>query len=126
MMLGRLGKRKGKPTTGLSRPVDEHVVGTARERRAYRLVLLLTLVVIVAALTKNTQPNFDEYTQDIESEVIAQRTWKADFSFQSEDLELTEKEREEAAQAVPDTYYVDESTVVSQVDELRSRASALL
>ena len=125
MMLGRLGKRKGKPTTGLSRPVDEHVVGTARERRAYRLVLLLTLVVIVAALTKNTQPNFDEYTQDIESEVIAQRTWKADFSFQSEDLELTEKEREEAAQAVPDTYYVDESTVVSQVDELRSRASAL-
>jgi putative nucleotidyltransferase with HDIG domain len=124
MKLGRISRRKAR-AGGFSRPVHDLNPEERRDRRVFLCALGLSFAVLVASMTRNPRPAFDEYTEDLETEVIAQRTWKSEFAFESVDLDKTADAAEEAAQKIPDMFYVDAVGVESQLDELRQRTSAL-
>ena len=80
----------------------------------------------MAAITELPTLGVQSGRYDIDSEDVASQTVKADFPFQSADLEATRERREEAATRVLPTFSVDMDKVRDRKDLLRGRIDTLV
>ncbi len=125
-MTTKSGKRKQRK--GLS-PIQRLVNGAQAAGNGLDLmqwlIVALAFVVAVAMLTQ-APPLEDEFTEyDIEAEEIARQEWQATFSFETKDLQATQRRREEAADRVPEAYIVDQERVRNRKRSLTERIDAL-
>ncbi len=125
-MTTKPGKRKqrkgGSPLQRLTNG-GQNVAG-GRDRMQW-LIVLLAFAVSVAVLTQPPAMD-DEFAEyDIEAEEIARQEWQATFSFETEDLQATQRRREEAAARVPEAYIVDQERVQNRKRSLAERVEAL-
>jgi len=116
-MMGRLGQKKPRVGAFAQRPPQP-----ARFSPRQLLIVALSCLILVAALTREPEPD-PIVAEDIDSSPIASKEMKAAFYFQTVDLEATEEARNAAEQQVPDYYNVHR--IDGQVAGLKERFGKL-
>jgi putative nucleotidyltransferase with HDIG domain len=96
-----------------------------RKQRIQRVVLVLVLFILVAAVTRLPEKLDSSGRYDIDAESIASHKIHAIMAFDSEDLEATRLSRDSAAAAVMNTYTINLSRVESQLVNLQQRIAFL-
>jgi len=119
-------RKKTKPGGGVLRLPQDNELAPILRRRGEIVLLLLSFVVLLAALTKPPTFTKSSIGYDIDSQAVALEEVRAEIYFEAENLQATKQKRDEAAQAVPDTYRVDREDVENQLKLLDKRIDALL
>ncbi|MDK1021612.1 MAG: HDIG domain-containing protein, partial [Candidatus Hydrogenedentes bacterium] len=96
-----------------------------RKQRLQRLVIAGSFFVLVISVTEFSILGDPAARYDIDAEAVAARTVRADFAFESEDLDATREGREKAAALVPSTYTIATERVSSQLQTLQQRIITL-
>lgn len=119
-MIGRFKKRH-QLSPGLYRGQQQEDP-QGRETMLRRVVLAVSLVFLVLVIT-----NFGSKVPPISTEgTVAKEEVVAEFSFESEDLDKTRDAREEAAAKVPDSFQVNSTGIVNQLDRFDAFTQRLL
>jgi putative nucleotidyltransferase with HDIG domain len=123
-MLNRPKKKKsGLNLGGLQNSESPSLIH--RKQRIQRVVLVLVLFVLVAAVTRFPEKVDSSGQYDIDAETIASQKIHAMFAFESEDLEATRLARENAASQEMNTYSINKSRVENQLVNLQQRITYL-
>lgn len=123
MMRPRNTPKKGKKGSFQLAPQTEHD-GGAKRWRVQRLLEVLAVLVIVAALTREPKrPPL--LAEDVNRYAVANEEIRAAVSFESKDLEATRLAQEKAIADLPDIYRVDRKPIEDQLSALRERIQML-
>lgn len=123
MMKPRGNTRKGKKGAFQLAPQTDHD-GGARRWRVQRLLEILAVVVIVAALTREPKrPPL--LTEDINRTPVATEEIRAAISFETRDIEATRLAQEKAVSDLPDIYRVESARVDEQLALVRAHVTLL-
>lgn len=116
--------RKKPRTPGGSLRVQQPKWRGLMEHREQFLVLALAFLVLVAVVTKRFTPDSARNSM-VDTEGYVRETVRAEFRFQSEDLEATRQAELAAEARVPDTYRVDQSLVQARLGRFQERVAAI-
>lgn len=117
-------KKKGKGS-GIGLAPQESPSLVHRKQRLQRIVIAGSFIVLVVCVTEFPLLGDTGGRYDIDSEAVAARTVRAEFAFESEDLEATREQREKAAAQVTSTYIIDSDRISSQLLTLQQRITTL-
>jgi phosphate starvation-inducible PhoH-like protein len=123
MMKPRGNPRKGKKGAFQLAPQTDHD-GGARRWRVQRLLEILAVVVIVAALTREPKRP-PMLTEDINRTPVATEEIRAAISFETRDIEATRLAQEKAISDLPDIYRVESARVDEQLALVRAHITLL-
>ncbi|MCP4641462.1 MAG: HDIG domain-containing protein [bacterium] len=98
---------------------------TPGERRAARIAIGLAFLVLVTAVTQRLVPYADKASREVDFEAIPHEDYFAEFQFDSEDVEATNKARAAAAAEIENRYYVAWPLVFRQLAKFESRVDAI-
>lgn len=121
----RIGQKKKSRGGGKSLSPQESPSLAHRKQRLQRIVIAGSFLVLVVCVTEFSILGDSGARYDIDAEAVAARTVRADFAFESEDLEATRELREKAAGQVPSTYTIDTDRISSQLLTLQQRITTL-
>lgn len=124
-MFRRSSRKKPSSLSGVFRAAPDQEERPAGDRWFEALVIGLSFVVIVAAITKFPTFTKQQVGYDIDSQPVALEEVRAERYFEAEDLQATREKRDQAAADVPDTYRIDGERVRIQLLQLQERVGAL-
>jgi len=97
---------------------------SATQKRRLVLSSVLALVLLVAGITREPQRKAD-IPPDFDTSVVASTEIRAEFSFQTIDLDATKKARDAAAEKVPPYYRIDSASVFRQLQTFQQRVEKI-
>jgi len=138
MIFSKSGRKNGRPGTVLSRVQNAPRARSILQTRSDWLLLALVIVVFALAVTKPPDfsrldigfsgaagPNGAADTPRANPQSVAREEVRAEFAFETKDLQATKAKQDEAAAKVPDTYRVDRERVRTQIRLLNDQVQLL-
>lgn len=122
MNMGWFGRRKAKPRRGFYRGTQDPA-NKAPRRWKRRLFIAAMFLIMVACLSPQIPAEKSEET--IDTNQLARESIYAQFPFEVENKEASEKLREAAAAQVPEAFRVNVDRVNEQLNQLRLQIDAL-